>query len=563
MTTGHRLLACVLASLTLMALASCRSSNTRADPTPTDATAPATDSTPGATAAQLKAAQRDGTNPIMGQPTSRELNEQEQRDLVDRLWQAQASSPPDQRRESLKQIAWQASTGATARIRAIELLTGDLTDAQNADTRAMLALLVAVEPDTRVVQHVSQLAAQRGWTELVPALMRSLARRQPVTEGDQRPEAIAITALTRKPLAEAAFELFAAEPKGRGRELDRAVRARQAAWDVLARIDPDGSQRARLAQEAAQGQSGAAAQGTEGSSALQRSFAQLGAIPLTGEQLTWVQRMREQGPATRVGGPNETWWDQALAAVAARGEALRPRWALHHIEPARAAQTTNPALLSSTRAQLVALVTQRLAKRERFERAPEGSAEFGTTSERFSDNQDKLATADLLAIIVVDDALATLGLATELWNQAQRDMDDRSTEHGGLIIADWSAPQSPSFQSPSFQSPSFQSPSAESPIPWLTKPFRPAAAQRASDNTFAASQQMIDASTLALAHYHFHAQRTRNARYAGPSPGDAQYAARHGCLCLIFTPVAQGRLNADLLFPSGVAIDLGVLTAAP
>ncbi len=489
-----------------------------------------TEITAAAAASTLRESQR-------GTPGTRaaDLNSQGQRELVDRVWNAPGQAPV-QRREAIKQIAWQASTGQHARVRAIELLTEDATDTENADTRAMLVLLVAVEPDYPVVTHVATLATQRQWRELVPALMRALARQQSVIPDTQRAESTAIAALTGKPIVDAAFDLFATEPTGTGQNLERARRAREAAWEVMSRIDADGSQRAALAQQLASSPGGAASKSSSADN-LRQTFSDLGALPLTGEQLSWVSTMREQGQAARgdAESSSELWWAQALAAVAARGETLRSGWALRHVEPARFTLATSPARLNASRAELETLLQARLRPRDRYERQPEGFGETGAGSERFDDNKARLSTPDLLALLVIDDALATKGLADELWKQAKGDMEDTSTEHGGILIRDGGA--------------------------WSARAFSPAGGQRSGDLRFVASKQMIEASALSLAHYHFHAQRVRNARYAGPSPGDAEYAARHGRVCLIFTPVSEGKLNVDALFPTGVNIDLGVLQA--
>jgi hypothetical protein len=68
---------------------------------------------------------------------------------------------------------------------------------------------------------------------------------------------------------------------------------------------------------------------------------------------------------------------------------------------------------------------------------------------------------------------------------------------------------------------------------------------------------MIEQGDRSLAHYHFHAQQPRNAKFAGPSPGDLAYASRYGRTCLVFTSIREDRLGVDLYQPDGTIIDLG------
>jgi len=70
---------------------------------------------------------------------------------------------------------------------------------------------------------------------------------------------------------------------------------------------------------------------------------------------------------------------------------------------------------------------------------------------------------------------------------------------------------------------------------------------------------MIEASDTSLFHYHFHAKRTRNMDYAGPSFSDFEYARTYGRSCLLFTFVSPDRLNVDYFQPGGLRLDLGTI----
>lgn len=450
----------------------------------------------------------------------------EQRELIERVWRDSKGTPAE-RREAVKKLVWATGTGSAARKRGLDLLASDETDVDSADTRTMLSLMLPVEPDYAVTQHASELIAQRNWTDLSPALIRSLARGRNVLADEDRAEAKALLALyPGRSLEQIAFAQFSREPSGTGRALERQERERSAAWELLGRLDRDGSKRAALVADpsfaAGAGSSSAAAE-------LQATAAALGAVPVTGEQLTWARKLRSESTAG-------TWWAEATSAIAGIPMDKRQGWGLRHAEAARWAGVNRPAWLKASRDELVAEVTARLKDRTHYTRVPEG-ADAVPGREGFLDQQRSLLWGDLLVLLVVDEALRAPGVAEALWKQADRDRSDTSTELGGVLGIEGGA--------------------------WIAKLFPPRGSQRMGDNRFVASDELINQSTFALAHYHFHAQEVRNARYAGPSPGDAEYAARHGRTCIVFTPVRAGVLNADVLLPTGQTVDLGELNGTP
>ena len=70
---------------------------------------------------------------------------------------------------------------------------------------------------------------------------------------------------------------------------------------------------------------------------------------------------------------------------------------------------------------------------------------------------------------------------------------------------------------------------------------------------------MFDAGYVSLFHFHMHVQRYRNERYAGPGPGDLDYAELNRTNCLVLTFVGRDRLNVDFYRHGGVVVDLGVV----
>ncbi|MGQ0629075.1 MAG: hypothetical protein ACT4PL_13380, partial [Phycisphaerales bacterium] len=69
--------------------------------------------------------------------------------------------------------------------------------------------------------------------------------------------------------------------------------------------------------------------------------------------------------------------------------------------------------------------------------------------------------------------------------------------------------------------------------------------------------EMLEGGARALAHYHFHAQQVNNRDFAGPSPGDLEYAIEQGVPCVVLTTIRPGVMNADYYHAGGVTIDLG------
>ena len=147
-----------------------------------------------------------------------------------------------------------------------------------------------------------------------------------------------------------------------------------------------------------------------------------------------------------------------------------------------------------------------------------------------------MSWGDLLTVLVVDEALSDVGVRRALVGHADLDFKDKTTEYGGLL----------GFQ-------------ADAKPRVVLFPPRPG--QRQGDQKFIASDDMLAASDLALAHYHFHAQKRQNGDYAGPSEGDMVYAARYGRTCLVLTSLGERELAVDLYQPDGVILDLGDFSA--
>lgn len=453
--------------------------------------------------------------------TDDQLSLEERIRVVDRI--AAAAPTPEARRESLKEVAWSASNGYRSRNHAIDLLADDPVDPPpgHTDTRNMLYLLLGPEPDKGVVEHVSKLAADRGWIDLTPVLVRQLAKPGLNTPDVDRPEWAALKKLhAGKPVDEIAFEVFAA-PEAVGARREPTERAREAAWQLLTRLDKDGSKR--------KGYLAAMADNPAPAMADVRAAAnELSAVPLTASELSWLRTLRRP--------QNAQWWQQTAAAIATLDAPRREGFSLRHAEPVRWAAANEPSWLAMSRDQLAATVAEKLKGRELFIRSESGG-DAGQGTERFADNVKKMVWADLVSLLVIDRAVNTPGLAEKLWKQAQDDQADKTTEYGGYIAAETGV--------------------------FKAHLYAPRPTQRFSDDRFVASDDLLTAGATALVVYHFHAQKLANEGAAGPSGGDIDYAKDSGRLCIVATPVRPGVFDIDAYFGQGVRCDLGAIGQPP
>jgi len=421
-----------------------------------------------------------------------------------------ASAPfDDETREQVKGVAWQRSEDVAVRLAAIDALLAD----DEADTRRMLALLLPTETAWPVIERVGELAVERGWTDLTPALVRSWSRPVPTPVDADRPERAALLALhPDATMTEVVFGVF----------IDRSLtgafadRTRQDAWALLRRIDGTGEASVSLLRDLP-------AEDVDPIVADIRAAAvDLGAIPETARQLEWLRDMRQP--------EHEAFWAEAAAAVASLPENRREGLQLRHAAALRWAAANRSDWFDLDRDALLQRLAGRLRGRVRHERTG-GSGFTGSRMERLATWRDDLVWADTVSLLIADAAARDPEIAADLFYQADADRLDRSCEHGGVLDA--------------------------TPDGFVALGFTPRPAQRLGDRRFIASPEMLERGATALFHYHFHANRLRNADYAGPSEGDLVYANDFGRACLVFTFVDADTLAVDYYQPGGARIDLG------
>lgn len=443
---------------------------------------------------------------------------------------------PDAVRESMKQLIWKGSAPDQLRVRALGLLLADQRPGMPADTRNVLRLRMPTDASWVFIEAVCDACVQRAaepeWKEMTAALVRSYARRVPTPTDDQRPEKRALEALhPGQSIEQTAFNTFI-DPVGYGattKVADWATKAREAAWDLLSRLDPDGSKRTSML--AASDSNDPAVR------SLTRAARELGVVPVTGSELTWLERLLESNNSA-----NQSWWAAASSACVQLGAEQRGGLELRHIEAVRWASMSHPDLLRLGRSELLSELQQRLAAGagRRVWRKTEGlRMDEQISRETLDERQSELVWGDVLTLLMIDEAVHDPGVVQELFTQADADRADSSAEYGGALGQGSALGRTGAFSA---------------------RGFAPRASQRLNDRTFVAPNELFSGSDRAIAHYHFHVQTDSNAAYAGPGAGDLEYARTHGRNCVVFTSVKSGILNVDYYQRNGAVVDLGELS---
>lgn len=412
-------------------------------------------------------------------------------------------------REQLKRVAWKRSERPAVRLAAIELLAED----DPADTARMLSLMLPTETSWPVIEGVSRMAVERGWTAMTPALVRSWARWVPEPADADRPERAALAQLhPDRSVEEVVFDVFL-HPEG-----PRPERLRADAWGLLSRLDDSGAwTSSRVAQLSPEDVAKDPLL-----EAIRSAAADLAAVPRTSEQLERLTRMRRDAER----------WRQAAQAIAQLRTEQREGLTLAHAPLVLWAREHAPSLLAQSREALLDDAAEALARFKRARRTAGHPDDLAAPRETIEESRDRLSWGDALALHIALRALEEQRLVDELAKQMDADRRDTSTEYGGLIDYDGQR--------------------------FVARLYPPRPSQRFGDNRFVASSDLLDASAWSLFLYHFHASSVRHSEFAGPGSGDLDFAKRHSCACLVFTSVAVGAFDADYYQRAGAIVDLGV-----
>lgn len=427
-------------------------------------------------------------------------------------------------RERLKTVLWKRSESPLLRVAVYDILTAD--PALDPDSQRLSELLLPTEArladTTPVIAIIADTAVDRGWTSLTPALVRSWSVPIRGIDDAERPEPDAIAALNADlGTAGAVWQVLTGELRdSQNQPLPEA--ARTAAWDVLVRTNTaDTPLRQVIAATPAQ-----ATQADPLTETLAAGLRDLDLLPAAASELEWLSRLYRDHPR---------FWTGAQSALAPLSPEQREALALRHLPAIMHNARFAPERLSRTREQLLTQLDQALEPRRAVWRSRDTPG--GLRPESLDEHRDNLTWGDLLLITTALDLVtnAPSPARRALFDIAERDMKDTSTEHGGILDAD-----------------------DEGNLAVFHYPPRPR--DRASDRRMIASDDLINASSTTLFHFHLHAQRYNNTDYAGPSTGDLAYARLHQRSCIVLTFLDADTLNADYYQPNGAIIDLGSIT---
>lgn len=436
-------------------------------------------------------------------------------------------------RKPLKDLVWSEQAPQELRLEAVDLLMSDDSWSGLQDSRTFIQARVPTEKDYEVIRRMGRLAVAQAWQDLTPAFVRSFAIEDANIPDQQRVERVVLEALN----PDQSMELIATKvflnpqqgmlgTPGTGSAIDLDARAREAAWDLLARLDPSGEARRSVLQrqDLPTDEQGATVLAT-----IRRGLDELGVVPRNGEELRWLMALADPAEAQ--------WWRQTAAAVAELTDEQSAGLKLRNLEAVRWSSTYRQPWMRDTTAQLQGRLRARIEARELTPRRAERS-ELRDIPSTLDESEALLTWADTLSVLAVDVALHDPAVMGRIFEQVEMDRADETTEYGGLLFVDGSGR-------------------------FVAQLYPPRPAHRKGDDRFVASSDMIEQSVRALGMYHFHVMRERNSRFAGPSVEDFANARAQGRFAVVLTALNENELNVDAYVDTPASIDLGTLPRVP
>lgn len=384
---------------------------------------------------------------------------------------------------ALNELVWHLGHPDALRIEAVD----QLIEHDDVAFRRNLSRKIGRVQDWQVLEHIFDQVVARQWRDVTSTIVRHYALKAYGFTDQQRPERRVIAQLNPgKSVEQVVFEIFA--------DADGTVPVthRVAAWHLLARLHGPGQ--GRLLELLAQ-----APATTPLVIDLQSAATELHVLPTNREGIVWLSYLRDRSQSA--------YWQAARARVAQLTPEQRRGLALRHLAPLLLADES---ILAESRTGLVARLGRRIAA-------------FETVA-------DRLAWADLLTLDLLWQALHSPPVVAALFGQADADLLDTASEHGGVLHG--------------------------GPQQWRVTSYQPTL--RRHDRQFVPPNEMIrHLYAAALGHYHFHAQTHHNQDFARPGGGDLKTAARLHFNFLVCTFIDRDQLNIDYYQPGGIAIDLG------
>ena len=361
-------------------------------------------------------------------------------------------------------------------------------------------------------RRLCEIIAERNWTDLSPALVRAwtIPAAGWVDSEFDRPEYLALEKLHGKGnVIDAVFDILLTHNSVAEQGL------RTSAWTLLNRL----GERERLAGLL---QNAAIADDDLMMQDLRAASDQLGIVPANREEILWIRELRQP--------KHDTFWQEAKVVAHNLPQEIKRDLVLRDLAILIAIAKHEPDLLRESRADLMQRVEGYLQTTKRH-RATRGNAGYiNTNNQTLREHRKKLTWGDAAAMLMAVRAMQVTQVVDHLFDYAERDRKDETTEYGGIIKLD-------------------------SKNRFEVLEFLPRV--RVNDRRFQAPEAMFNESYEAAFHFHFHAQDFDNAQYAGPGEGDLQYAEATRANCLVLTYVDEGVLNIDFYRHDDVVVDLG------
>lgn len=412
--------------------------------------------------------------------------------------------------EAMKRLVFQSGVVQPVRAACFDRLYAEDPDALLAQVNLDLPNLDALEWRRGICEKIAAL----DWKAATPALVRALGRPMKgwIREVNQRPEYQAIvTMYGAGSVGSVVFGVLVdSDPL-------RQANLRARCWELMFELGEESRLLQLLEDLPPESRDGMLID-------LKRGWTDLGVLPRTREEVLWLRTLREPG--------RESLWVAAREAMSRVSASERRTMLMKDVGVVVAANALDPDALGQSREQLLErLASWRAAQGESIH-SPDFRGYGKGHSERLHEHRETLTWGDAMAMLIMTRALEDPGVIRHLFDIAQRDHADRSTEYGGTIRLDAAGrPELVEFP----------------------------AASRGSDTQFRASQEMFDASYTAIGQFHLHASDFENDRHAGPHVGDFGYADSTGVNGFVFTFLDSSELNVDWYRRGQVVVDLGVV----
>lgn len=416
----------------------------------------------------------------------------------------------EQYNEALKRILWRPGYTVSVREAALDRL-------EQRDFEGLQRTLRQRVPNTTAwewLERVSQIIAERGWVELTPALVSSWSRPTMDNAEDlKRPEYLALAQLHGNDrVIDVVFDTFMESnmPSQQG--------LRTRCWELLHRL----GQRPRLVELL---KNVNASQDDLMLADLRDAANDFGIVPRNREEILWLRKLRQPEHAE--------FWSSAMDALSGMTNRRKAELELRDLPIIVAAYRHQPALLTASTEELY----NRVDTKTRGSKTYSHSGNYNDYSSKRPDRlygwKKELTWSDLAAMSLLLQSLDVPELRRHLFEFAERDRLDETTEYGGVINLDGQG----RFEVLEF-------------LPRV----------REHDEKFLASQEMLDAGYTALFHMHFHCQSWNNTNMAGPGYGDSNYANNLRVNCVVFSCVSGDELNVDYYRYDGIRVDLGTVS---